>query len=438
MNGPIISRRGLLGGLAAGSALSLVGCSSTTANAPTVSSDGVVGSTELTVYAWSNGPLIDENFNKSVEQFNKEFSGRFKAKINFLPYDQYWQKIQLQYASNQPFDMYYWDVQAFAHYQAGLLANCDDAVKRAGLDDSAKYPTALFDPWRFDGKSLFAIPENIQSTAFFYNKTHFDQAGLAHPDSTWTWEKVVETAPKLMKKEGDKVTRWGMDIGALGVWWGAQALSWAAGTAFFDKPNLPTSFKLADKENTEIFRFIQDLMWDKHIAPRPDERTAAGEAGGFAGGLISMTSDGTWSIAGLKDMKDEWGMTTLPLWKGKSITPYFLGGWVIPAGSKALTAAQTFATWRATTFQAQMAKDHDWIPIQTAARESSDMLGGMPKGFSEAMSGITSARIGDLYHANGQQMVNEVLLPKWDQLLRNQLTPEAAAKELQEAMTKLL
>lgn len=434
------SRRTLLGGALAGTALAATGCSSPAqpSAAPAPTGTEVVGKTDLTVYAWSNGTTIDQNFKKSVELFNKQMAGKFTAKINFLPYDQYWQKIQLQYAANQPFDMYYWDVQAYAHYKKGLLANLEQAVAASPLNDPSKYSTDLFKPWRFDGTNLFAIPENIQSVSMFYNKAHFDKAGIAYPDATWTWDKLQEAAAELTQKSGDKVSRWGFDIGDLGVWWGLQTLSCAAGTAFFDQPLEPTKFLMDDPRNVEVLRFIQDLMWSKHLAPRPDERDANNQAGGFAGGVVSMMPGGTWNITSYQQMKDGWGIAPLPLYMGQSVMQYVMGGWVIPKDSAALTAAQTFAIWRATDFQEQMAVDHDWIPIQNAARESDAMLKGMPDGFKDAMGGLATAKIGDIYTSNTQKILDQVFSPNFDQLFRNKQTPEATAQAIQEGGTALL
>lgn len=439
---PSMSRRTLLGGALAGSALALAGCSGgtkTDASSSGASSSGaVVGKSDLTVYAWTNGPAIDANFKKSVDLFNKEYSGKFTAKINFLPYDQYWQKIQLQYAANQPFDMYYWDVQAYAHYKKGLLQDLEPVVDGTDLTDSGKYPVDLFKPWRFDGKDLYALPENIQSMSFFYNKTHFDKAGISYPDATWTWDKVQEAAQELTQKSGGKVSRWGLDIGDLGVWWGLQTLAWAAGTAFFDKPLEPTKFTMTDPGVVGAMKFIQDLMWSKHIAPRPNERDANNQAGGFAGGVVSMMPGGTWNITSYKQMKDEWDMAPLPLYQGKSVMPYWLGGWVIPQKSGALSAAEAFALWRATKFQDQMAADHDWIPVQNAARTSSQMLSGMPAGFKAAMAALPSAQIGDLYTANSQKILDQVFSPNFDNLFQNKKSPEDVASAIQQGATALL
>lgn len=441
MSNPSLSRRALLGGLAAGSTAALFGCSGSSGSKPEMAPTGskIVGKTNVDIYVWSNGPAIDNNFKKRVQMFNQQHAGKFSAKINFLPYDQFWQKVDLQYAAHKPFDIYYWDVQAYAQYKKNLIFDEQPVINRTPMVDPAKYPVKLYDPWKFDGKDLFVIPENLQTMMFYYNKTHFDQAGLSYPDPTWTWDKVIQTAPKLQQSSGGKVTRWGLNIGTLGIWWGIQTLSWAAGTAWVDKPLEPTKFLLTDPRNVETFRYVQDMMWKDHVAPRPAEQAAVTQNnGGFASGAYSMMPDGSWSISSYQQMKDDWGVTAIPLYQGKSIAPYWLGGWVIPRESAALTAAQTFAIWSATTFQSQMAKDHDWIPLQNAARTSSDMLKGMPAGFAEATKNIDTARIGDIYTTNEQQMYNEVFSTTMGQLLNNKMTPEAAAQKIQAGATKLL
>ena len=77
-----LTRRTLLGGALAGSALAMAGCAPTPApSLPAATSTEVLGKKELTVYAWTNGPTIDANFKKSVELFNTEMAGKFTAKI---------------------------------------------------------------------------------------------------------------------------------------------------------------------------------------------------------------------------------------------------------------------------------------------------------------------------------------------------------------------
>lgn len=139
-----------------------------------------------------------------------------------------------------------------------------------------------------------------------------------------------------------------------------------------------------------------------------------------------------------QQMKDGWGMAPLPLYQGKSTMPYWLGGWVIPKDSAAITAAQSFAIWRATEFQDQMAADHDWIPIANAARESEAMLKGMPDGFKEAMAGLATAQIGDIYTSNTQKILDQVFGPNFDELFRNKKSAQDTAQAIQDGGTALL
>ncbi len=276
--------------------------------------------------------------------------------------------------------------------------------------------------------------------ALFYNKTHFDAAGIDYPDATWTWDKVIEVAPKLTKKSGSKVTQWGLDIGDLGVWWGIQTLAWAAGTAFVDKPLEPTAFQMTDPKVVEAMTFVQDLMWDKHVAPRPEERAAVSENnGGFSSGAYSMMPGGTWNIASYTQMKDEWAMAPLPLYQGNSTAPVLAGrlggtGQVgRHLGRPGLRASgvppRSSRRWRRTTTGSR---------CRTPPAAPTEMLDGMPDGFTDAMENLPNARIGDIYTGNMQQIFNEVFGPNFDQLFNNKLTPADAAQKMQDGATKLL
>src|SRR4051812_20856276 len=55
----------------------------------------------IRVLAWSNNPAIDGNFKKRIKAFNAAQHGKVKATLQLLPYDQYWQKIQLAYSARK-------------------------------------------------------------------------------------------------------------------------------------------------------------------------------------------------------------------------------------------------------------------------------------------------------------------------------------------------
>ncbi len=170
---------------------------------------------------WSNSPVLDENFKKRADLFNAKYAGKYEVTIELLPWDQYWPKVDLAYASKEPIDAYFWDVQAYGHYKQGLLKNVQadlDAV--ADFANPDLYPQDQMAVWKFDGANMYAIPENIQSMALFYNKDIFDAAGVPYPDENTTWDDIKVIAAKLKKEEGDTVTQWGFEVWDLAVSWG--------------------------------------------------------------------------------------------------------------------------------------------------------------------------------------------------------------------------
>ncbi len=398
------------------------------------------GVQQVRALMWSNGPLIDANFQKRVELFNEAHRDSVQVDLQLLPYDQYWSRIDLAYASRTPYDIYFWDVQAYGHYKAGLLASLQPFVDAAPeLMNQDQYPTQLYDNWRFDGTNLYALPENFQTMAFFYNKQIFDDAGIAPPDANWTWQRALEVARELTIREGNQTTQWGMSLGAMGVWWGAQTLSWAQGSSFVDKPVEPTRFQMSQPENIESLRFLQDLIWKEQVAPNAEQAAAtAQDSNIFLTGKVAMVPDGSWLISAFSQADFEWGIAPLPKWTDTSVAPFWFGGWVIPEASQVKQAAFEFARWSATDYQPTMASDRDWIPIQKDARDSMTTQEGMPEGMQETLAAISSARLGDIYHRNGQKILAEVLGPTLEQLWNNNITPEEAARQIDDKANPLL
>lgn len=446
--GPVTRRqflRTMLGASASALALSACGASNSSgestqpsdaAQAPAPAS----GVQQVRALMWSNGPVIDENFKKRAQAFNTANAGKIQIDLQLLPYDQYWSKIDLAYASKKPYDMYFWDVQAYGHYKAGLLTNLQPYVDATPeLMNTEQYPTKLYDNWRFDGTNLYALPENFQTMALYYNKDMFTQAGVQPPDESWTWDKAIEAAKQLTKTEGNRTTQWGLTLGELGGWWGVQTVAWSMGGSFVDKPVEPTRFQVSNAPNVQAIKFLQDMMWTAKVAPNTEQAAAvAQDTGIFQTGKIAMFPGGSWNIGTFKQAGFEWDMAPLPKWGDTRIPPFWFGGWVIPKDSQVQDAAFAFARWSATEYQKTMATDHDWIPLQKDARESAEMQQGMPAGLQGVLAAMNTAQLGDIYHRNGQKIINEVFGPALEQLWNNKITPEDAAKQIDEKAAPLL
>ncbi len=107
------------------------------------------------------------------------------------------QRILTQLAGNVPPDIFTaYDVEAFrTFYRYGQLTDLTPYIKKYNIPIDDFFPS-LMDYLFIDGK-LVGITENQSTLSLFYNKTLFDRAGLAYPDSTWTWEDMKKAARKL-------------------------------------------------------------------------------------------------------------------------------------------------------------------------------------------------------------------------------------------------
>jgi len=443
-----MSRRRFLRAMAFGSAAIAAGmlaaCGTTTPSAEAPAAGGDAPATgevaKIKAMMWSNSPVLDENFKKRADIFNAKYAGKYEVSMELLPWDQYWPKVDLAYASKEPIDVYFWDVQAYGHYKQGLVKNVQadlDAV--ADFANPDLYPQEQMSVWKFDGANMFAVPENFQSMALFYNKDLFDAAGVAYPDANTTWDDILVIAEKLKKVEGEEVTQWGFDVGDLAVWWGSVSLAWAQGGGYFDKVVEPTKFTFSSPEAQNALKWIQDVMYVSKLAPDSETRSVVGqETGIFGSGKVAMYPGGTWMISSNQQLSFKWDMAPMPKWGDNRAMPYWFGGWVIPKDGKHTDAATAWAIWCATEYQQTMAETRDWIPIRADARNSAAFLDGMPAGFKEVSAAIGSARIGDVYSAKVQQILGEVISPTLDQVWNNKITPADAGKEIDEKATAML
>lgn len=394
--------------------------------------------TKVRALMWSNGPVIDGHFEDRVAAFNEAHAGSIEVGLEFLPYDQYWQKLQLAYASGDIYDVYFWDVQAYGHYKRDLILNLQPMIDATGALDPAAYPVKLFEPWKLDLTNLYAMPENFQTIALYYNKALFDADGLAYPDDTWTYDNVVEAATTLTKRNGDRVNQWGMNLGNLAIWWGMQTVSWAKGDSFFDRYLEPTKFQFSNPTNVETLDFVRSLVNDHQVAPKPSVVSQNSDITGFASGRVGLVIDGSWSISGFSELPFEWGIAPIPLAEGNRVVPYWIGGWVIAKASQVAEAAFEWARWSGDEYQDQMAAEHDWIPVKTSVRESEVTTQGMPEGYRAVIDSLSEARIGDVYSENTQQIWVEVFDPKITQMLDENRDPAEVAAEMDQGANALL
>lgn len=92
------------------------------------------------------------------------------------------------------------------------LTNFDPLIKADGTTNDkflAQFFPALHGNAVID-RSVYAVPFHNSTPLLYVNSDHMKEAGLDPDKLPQTWDELVEVSKKLTKREGDKVTRWGV------------------------------------------------------------------------------------------------------------------------------------------------------------------------------------------------------------------------------------
>jgi len=186
-------------GLTAAASLLVAGCSSGAAPAASVSAGVPTGQVTLTLAGWSLSTTPE--FKTLADGFH---AAHPTVTVQLKEYDatNYDTQMTADLAAHSAPDIYVLkNLKNFYTYQSGgQLVDVSDVAKTlsgqvGGLSD-----------YQLDGKA-YAIPYRQDSWVLFYNKALFDQAAVAYPDGSWTWDKYVSVSEQLttaLKNKGSK------------------------------------------------------------------------------------------------------------------------------------------------------------------------------------------------------------------------------------------
>jgi multiple sugar transport system substrate-binding protein len=230
----------------------------------------------------------------------------------------------------------------FAKY--GTLMDITSRCAAAGIDPGMFWPQCR--AWMESEGRLFGIPSNAGTLVLFYNKSHFEEAGIPYPDENWTWEDFLKAAQKLTLRtpDGRRILRYGCYPHEI------RPLVWQAGGDFWNADR--SLCALNTPQAIRGLALFYDTRMKFHVAPSlGDEHgfSAGGWGGGvfgspiplFAAGRVSMLDMGRWGIVTFRQYQKDQKAAGEPL---------------LRYGIAPLPHDATRATWflsRATTINAE-------------------------------------------------------------------------------------
>lgn len=90
-----------------------------------------------------------------------------------------------------------------------VLQDLNPFIEESGLDLADYWPGAI-ESTSFEG-SVYGFPRDSGVEVLYYNKDHFDAAGLEYPNADWTWDDLRAASEALTVKEASgRVSRYGL------------------------------------------------------------------------------------------------------------------------------------------------------------------------------------------------------------------------------------
>lgn len=155
----------------------------------------------ITYYTFSAAPDHLTDLQKMVDAFQTA-NPSITVKVQTAAYADYFTALQARVTGGDAPDVYELDYQNFVGYASkGQLLDLTSYASANAAVTARYYPKA-YTAFAYKGVQ-YGLPESFSGVVLFYNKDLFDKAGLAYPNSSWTWKEEAAAAEKLTDKAND-------------------------------------------------------------------------------------------------------------------------------------------------------------------------------------------------------------------------------------------
>ncbi len=322
------------------------------------------------------------------------------------------------------------DVWWFKFYLAKALQPLDDLYGGADVD-TGDYVQALFGEGVRNGASYW-VPFARSTPLFYYNKDIWAEAGL--PDrGPETWDEFVEWTPKLVKKDGNTLTRAAFVHPSAAGYnaWLFQGMAWQFGGQYSKEFEMT----MTDPNTVAAGQFYGDTVNKDAWAKFSPDEVKEFVSGGAAASIMS-----TGSMGGLlRDAQFELGTAFLP--KKEQFGCCTGGAGMAILANLPEEKQQAAMRWIAfatspenTTF---WSKNTGYMPVRTSAVESDEMQQYFKENptFKTAVDQLPQTKPQDaarVFVPGGDQIIGKGL----EQIVVNKQDPAAAFEQVNSQLTQ--
>jgi len=369
---------------------SLAGCAGgKTSSGTTVAPKGEKAKLTILIYAQEHEKAA---YQKLIDKFKAANKDTVES-VNFqvTTQDEYKAKMTAATTSNKLPDIFYVGPDTVRSYvdNKHILALDDLIAKNKKINIKDIWPQ-IIKAYQYDGTKvgqgkLYALPKDLSTFAYAYNKDMFDKAGVAYPDPAkpYTWAEFAAVCQKLTKDSNGKTADQAGFDSSKTKQWGAGFADAFMFTPFVYGNNATflnsdyTKVTIADQPAfQESLQYFTDLTLKYKVTPTVKQDAASGFYQRWLAGQLGFYACGTWDVAAFNDKK------TLPF-------NWDLCGWPVGASGKSTTwnASVGFAVASTTKYPEQALDLVSYLSVDKSGQED---LSGATTGKSMQLPNIMS------------------------------------------------
>lgn len=364
------------------------------------------------------------------EEVIKAFEAAYphiKIKTQHAPWSSYFDRIQTQMAGGTAPDvMFLNNIPSYA--ARGVLLELDDLIGATGFDIEPYYEANL-KIFSLNDK-IYGFPRDNDTSVLYYNKDLFDEAGVAYPDSTWTWKEFLAAAQVLTKVDArNRITQYGIALESNKFY---QFIHQNSGDVF-DDPLEPTRFVMDQPEAIEALQFMGDLINEYKVAPSFAQMLQMGNTTQmFQGGQVAMTMTNAARIPTFQEADFNWDVAPLPMGPtGIRSNTAGGAGYVISSTTKYPEEAFTFLSFLAgEEGQSIFASTGVAVPAYDSPKTKEAFINALPEGVGSLFIEETAhGKLPPLF--NGWVEINTTIVsPALDLIYIGEATAEEAITKI--------
>jgi multiple sugar transport system substrate-binding protein len=193
------------------------------------------------------------------------------------------------------------------------------------------------------GDKIVGVPALVDNLAIVYNKKLFQEAGVAPPSPTWTWDDFRAAAKQLTdpskKQYGSQIPYDGSEDTV----WHFDAMLWEAGGDILTPDNTQAAFN--SDAGVEALTMLQQMAVTDHSVYL--DTTNSNGTKLMNSGKVAMIVTGPWDLSSMPDI--DYGVQVMPTFAGSGAGHQSISGpdnWVVfDNGSARQQAAVDFVRW---------------------------------------------------------------------------------------------